>query len=73
MTAILIPRAHWWGQLMGAMHGEEALPARWLDKLELRDTIQTDAADLSAFHQWQVAEYDTSDVSQKIWDRYPGW
>ncbi len=61
------------GQLMGAMHGEEALPARWLDKLELRDTIQTVAADLSAFHQWQVAEYDTSDVSQKIWDRYPGW
>lgn len=27
------------GNLLGAMHGEEAIPGQWLDKLELREVI----------------------------------
>jgi hypothetical protein len=28
------------GQIVGVIHGEEAIPARWLDRLELREVIE---------------------------------
>jgi len=36
------------GQLLGTLWGEQALPQRWLDELELRDVIEAIADDLSA-------------------------
>ena len=27
------------GQIVGAIHGEEAIPARWLERLELREVV----------------------------------
>lgn len=42
------------GQIMGAMHGTDAIPARWLEPLELRDTISEIADDLLDCHDWQL-------------------
>ncbi len=36
------------GQILGALHGVEAIPARWLEKLEIREVIDTVATDLHA-------------------------
>ncbi len=53
------------GQLIGAQVGVEALPARWLEQLELRQTIETIADDLTDFPDWDV---ETKVVNE----RYPG-
>lgn len=34
------------GHILGALHGEEAIPERWLGQLELRDVVETVATDL---------------------------
>ena len=45
------------GNLLGAMHGVESLPPRWLDELELRDVIDRVARDLhSAVVEGRVDE-----------------
>jgi hypothetical protein len=36
------------GNLLGAMHGVDGLPARWLEQLELRDVVDRIARDLYA-------------------------
>lgn len=54
------------GQLLGLLHGEDAIPEAWLHDLELRDTIATVADDLAAF--------PTCDVwADSVWTRYPGY
>lgn len=50
------------GNILGALHGVEAIPAHWLERLELRTEIEQVSEDLYA------ASLD-SDLS----DRYPGW
>jgi ADP-ribosylglycohydrolase len=40
------------GNLLGAMHGESALPATWLRELELRSVIERIAQDLHAATIW---------------------
>jgi ADP-ribosyl-[dinitrogen reductase] hydrolase len=40
------------GSLLGALHGETAIPARWLDRLEMRDLIATVADDLASVPRW---------------------
>ena len=44
------------GQLLGAIHGEAAIPARWLSDLESRDTICLIADDLAEFHAWNFGD-----------------
>jgi ADP-ribosylglycohydrolase len=39
------------GNLMGALLGRDAIPARWLDPLELRDAIEQLAADLATGYE----------------------
>jgi ADP-ribosylglycohydrolase len=51
------------GNLLGLMLGLEALPARWLDRLELRREIEALAGDVHT-------GFDDSDAWSK---RYPGW
>jgi len=50
------------GQLLGTLLGVEAIPKHWLDAVELRDILETLAADLAG----------ESDASQ-LRRRYPAW
>jgi ADP-ribosylglycohydrolase len=62
------------GQLLGARLGEAAIPTRWLDDLELRETIETLADDLASFLTWNLDPYsDTSSFTDRTSERYPGW
>ena len=61
------------GSVDGAMQGEEALPDRWLRALELRETIETIATDLSTFPSWKLGENESGEFRNEIWKRYPGW
>ena len=49
------------GQLLGIVHGEKAIPRRWLDVLELRYEIEAIAEDLGT--GWRG--------SREWWERYP--
>lgn len=60
------------GNLLGALHGESALPQRWLDCLELRDVVTRMANDLYEYPEWLIGEYASSEDNQSIWNRYPG-
>ncbi len=57
------------GHILGALHGVEAIPQRWLDQLDLRDVVDTVATDLYR------ASSDTEALgSDGLYDpeRYPG-
>ncbi|WP_198650221.1 ADP-ribosylglycohydrolase family protein [Oceanimonas marisflavi] len=60
------------GNLLGLIHGPQAIPAHWLSELELKDVITQIAADL-CFVPLRYWDYDDTDVSDWIWQRYPGW
>jgi ADP-ribosylglycohydrolase len=54
--------------ICGALYGMAAIPARWLDAVELRDEITALADDLAGLRD------DTLDLdSCLIHERYPGW
>ena len=57
------------GNLLGAIHGEQAIPPRWLDDLELREEIIHIAEDLAAMWFWDL---DDDDEQAAVWERYPG-
>lgn len=59
------------GQIRGAYDGVEAIPTRWLEKLELRDAIQSVADDLYAWAN--DPDLVRNDLPEAWWDRYPGW
>lgn len=52
--------------LLGARGGDDVLPARWVNGLELREAITGIADDLAAYPEW-----DTE--AEAVWDRYAGW
>jgi len=58
------------GNLLGALHGPEALPAEWLERLAGRDVIEAVAEDA-----WceLVAQLGGDQVPERWWERYPGW
>lgn len=69
------------GNLLGTLHGESAIPARWLEPLELREVISEVAQDLYAFPDWTVGDYDydydygseaAQAESQRLCQQYPG-
>jgi ADP-ribosylglycohydrolase len=56
------------GNICGALYGVEAIPARWVDAVELRDEITSIADDLAGLRE------DALDLdSEQIFERYPGW
>ncbi|SEJ43660.1 ADP-ribosylglycohydrolase [Azotobacter beijerinckii] len=59
------------GHFLGLLHGPEAIPACWLDELELRDVIERIALDLCLVPGSYRA--DGSEASRAIGERYPGW
>ena len=62
------------GNLLGATHGVKAIPAEWLEPLELRDVITELAEDLYAFKDWEIGEYsENEELNQRIWQKYPGF
>lgn len=60
------------GNLLGAMHGVKAIPAEWLEPLELRDVITELAEDLYAFKDWAIGGPDEA-LNERIWRKYPGF
>lgn len=56
------------GNLLGASLGVAAIPAGWLDRLELREVIETIAADLASFPEWTTAD---GAILAQMRDRYP--
>ena len=61
------------GNLLGAMHGVKAIPAEWLEPLELRDVITDVAEDLYAFKDWAIGEDSgNAALNQRIWPQYTG-
>src|SRR6266704_258835 len=59
------------GNLLGAGAGVEAIPERWLARLELRSTIEAIADDLAAFPDWRLRSQ--GDVEERAFyaSRYP--
>ncbi|MHB8908646.1 MAG: ADP-ribosylglycohydrolase family protein [Syntrophales bacterium] len=51
------------GNILGAMHGKQAIPEEWLDQLERRDVVEAVADDLLTLFQ------DTD----AWWKKYPGY
>jgi ADP-ribosylglycohydrolase len=62
------------GNLLGTMHGVKAMPAEWLEPLELRDVITELTEDLYAFKDWPIGAYsENEELNQHIWQKYPGF
>jgi ADP-ribosyl-[dinitrogen reductase] hydrolase len=59
------------GNLLGAAAGVEAIPERWLAKLELRSTIEAIADDLAAFPEWHIRGTANSVECNFYTTRYP--
>ncbi len=61
------------GNILGALHGEEAIPTRWLDVLDARDLVETVADDFVS----EMTDPPTADEwgspPDEWWQRYPGW
>lgn len=55
------------GQILGARHGVDALPADLLSCVESKDLIETLAVDL------QMLESEPPGRHEAWWNRYPGW
>lgn len=61
------------GNLLGTMHGVAAIPAEWLDQLELREVIEELADDLCDYPQWDIGEHSGDrKLNERIWRKYPG-
>ncbi len=58
------------GNLLGALHGEAAIPDDLLEGLEGRDVIRQVADDLQRL---VLEEWGEDDFSKQDWERYPGW
>lgn len=56
------------GNILGTLHGAEALPSDWLEELELRDVVRTVAEDLAA--QRGLADFGRPVPDR---ERYPPW
>ena len=62
------------GNLLGAIHGVDGIPRRWMQALELRDVIAQTADDLATYPQWPVGQFHPTGEANSYWmERYPGW
>ena len=61
------------GNLLGALHGVEGIPKRWLLGLELRRVVLETADDLATFPDWPIGEFMPDSHESMYWKRrYPG-
>jgi ADP-ribosylglycohydrolase len=62
------------GNLLGVLHGEEKIPKRWLDRLELRNLISRVAEDLWDYPNLRsVGNVTGSKLPDRVWEVYPGY
>jgi len=62
------------GNLLGTLHGLDAIPAQWLDPLELRDVIAEIAGDLYDFTEWPLSPFGrVPEQQERLWRKYPGY
>lgn len=61
------------GNLAGALYGVSAIPAQWLERLELREVIHTVADDLYDCSTWVLNPHEGTPEKESILQRYPGW
>lgn len=54
------------GNLLGALHGRDSIPLRWLNALELRDVTEEIAGDLHDCVTWGRDELGTMDLTDVI-------
>lgn len=59
------------GNLLGASAGVEAIPERWLARLEMRSTIEAIADDLAAFPEWHLRGPANTEELAFYANRYP--
>lgn len=59
-------------QLLGATLGCAAIPARWLEPLELKDVIGEIADDLATAPDWDLDNWDSPEEGEFYFNRYPG-
>lgn len=57
------------GNLLGALHGVDAIPERWLDRLELREVIAEVGNDLLGFTELDPRE--GGELAERILKKYP--
>ncbi|MFO1153167.1 MAG: ADP-ribosylglycohydrolase family protein [Rhodospirillales bacterium] len=65
------------GNLLGTIHGVQAIPQEWLEPLELREVISEVAEDLYAFRDWPIGGMERTgeeaELERRIGRKYPGW
>lgn len=61
------------GNLLGAQWGEEAIPADWLEPLELREVIGEVAQDLHDCARWELYTDGGGKDERWVWEKYPGY
>jgi ADP-ribosylglycohydrolase len=62
------------GNLLGALHGLDAIPRHWIEKLELGDVITEVAEDLISFRDWPISSFESDDPeADAIFLKYPGY
>lgn len=62
------------GNLLGLVGGEQCLPQKWLDGLELREVIIELADDLFDCPQWRIGmDAKSEDFDKRVWEKYPGY
>ena len=63
------------GNLLGVAEGVDAIPAEWLNELELREVIEEVADDLCDFPGWAISDYDSEEggLTDRVWRKYPGF
>jgi len=59
------------GNLLGALHGVDAIPERWLSPLELRDVIAEVADDLLDFSGWDIDGEGGGEGGESLLAKYP--
>lgn len=60
------------GNLLGTLHGVQAIPPQWLEPLELRDVIAELAEDLHGFADWDIGEEGgDEDLRRRVLEKYP--
>ena len=63
------------GNILGALHGEDAIPPQWLDALHARDLVEAVADDfVREMIDPPIEDPDGyGDPPRWWWERYPGW
>jgi ADP-ribosylglycohydrolase len=62
------------GNILGTVLGERAIPAEWLDSLELRGVITEIADDLHDYPDWDIGAYGKDrELDERICKKYPGY